>query len=132
MWQKYKIGQSLSILDPETKAPAVKNPFLQPKPGVLIKDDIAIDRLLADGAVIGACDIALKFFSGQLAGNVGVSAEEAAKEWAAHVIPWDHTAPIRDVGPQPSPGAWLHLLRGGLIRAAADISRRRGALPPAR
>ena len=33
MWQKYKIGQSLSILDPETKAPAVKNPFLQPKPG---------------------------------------------------------------------------------------------------
>jgi hypothetical protein len=87
MWQKYKIGQSLSILDPETKAPAVKNPFLQPKPGVLVKDDIAIDRLLADGAVIGACDIALKFFSGQLAGNAGVSAEEAAKEWAANVIP---------------------------------------------
>jgi len=24
MWEKYKIGQSLSILDPETKAPAVK------------------------------------------------------------------------------------------------------------
>jgi hypothetical protein len=87
MWQKYKIGQSLSILDPETKAPAVKNPFLQPKPGVLIKDDFAIDRLLADGAVIGACDMALKFLSGQLAGNAGVSAEEAAKEWAANVIP---------------------------------------------
>ena len=29
MWQKYKIGQSLSIVDPESKAPAVKNPFLQ-------------------------------------------------------------------------------------------------------
>ena len=87
MWQKYKIGQSFSILDPETKAPAVKNPFLQPKPGVLIKDDIAIDRLLANGAVIGACDMALKVLSGQLAGNAGVSAEEAAKEWAANVIP---------------------------------------------
>ena len=42
MWQKYKIGQSLSILDPETKAPAVKNPFLQPKPGVLTVDDMRL------------------------------------------------------------------------------------------
>ena len=67
MWQKYKIGQSLSILDPETKAPAVKNPFLQPKPGVLTVDD--------------------KVLSGKLAQNAGVSAEEAAKEWAANIIP---------------------------------------------
>ncbi len=86
MWQKYKIGQSLSIVDPESKAPAVKNPFLQSKPGVLLVDDMAIDRLLADGAVIGACNIALKVLSGMLAGNAGVSAEEAAKEWAANVI----------------------------------------------
>jgi hypothetical protein len=86
MWQKYKIGQSLSIVDPESKAPAVKNPFLQPKSGVLPVDDMAIDRLLADGAVIGACNIALKVLSGMLAGNAGVSAEEAAKEWAANVI----------------------------------------------
>ena len=86
MWQKYKIGQSLSIVDPETKAPAVKNPFLHPKPGVLLVDDMAIDRLLADGAVIGACNIALKVLSGMLAGNAGVSAEEAAKEWAGNVI----------------------------------------------
>ena len=87
MWQKYKIGQSLSILDPETKAPAVKNPFLQPKPGVLTVDDMAIDRVLANGAVIGACGIALKVLSGKLAQNAGMSAEEAAKEWAANVIP---------------------------------------------
>jgi hypothetical protein len=87
MWQKYKIGQSLSILDPETKAPAVKNPFLQPKPGVLLVDDMAIDRMLANGAVIGACNIALKMLSGKLAQNAGMSAEEAAKEWAANIIP---------------------------------------------
>ena len=86
MWQKYKIGQSLSILDPETKAPAVKNPFLQPKPGVLMVDEMAIDRVLASGAVIGACAIALNMLSGKLAGNAGVSTEEAAKEWTANVI----------------------------------------------
>ena len=27
MWEKYKIGESFKITDPETKAPAVKNPF---------------------------------------------------------------------------------------------------------
>ena len=58
-----------------------------PKPGVLTLDEMAIDRVLADGAVIGACNIALKVLSGKLAQNAGVSAEEAAKEWAANIIP---------------------------------------------
>jgi len=47
MWQKYKIGESLEINDPETKAPAVKNPFYKPQSGVLPIDDMALDRLLA-------------------------------------------------------------------------------------
>jgi hypothetical protein len=54
MWEKYKIGESFKITDPETKAPAVKNPFLRPKPGVLLSDDFAIDRLVARGVVFGA------------------------------------------------------------------------------
>lgn len=86
MWQKYRIGESLDIADPETKAPAVKNPFLQPQPGVLIVDDMALDRLLARGTVFGACNLALKSLSRRLAANAGVSAEEAAKEWAANVV----------------------------------------------
>jgi hypothetical protein len=45
----------------------VKNPFLQPKQGVLTLDEMAIDRVLASGAVIGACGIALKLLSGKLA-----------------------------------------------------------------
>jgi len=87
MWAKYKIGQTFNIIDPETKAPAVKNPFLQPKPGVLLVDDMAIDRLIANGAVVGACNIALQVQSKRLASNAGVSAEEAAKEWAANIVP---------------------------------------------
>lgn len=87
MWDKYKIGQSLNIIDPETKAPAVKNPYLQPKAGVLLVDDMAVDRLLANGTVFGACNVALAVLSKRLAGNAGVSADEAAKEWAANVIP---------------------------------------------
>jgi hypothetical protein len=87
MWQKYKIGEAFKILDPETKAPAVKNPFLHPKSGVLLVDDMAVDRLLANGTVIGACNVALQVQSKMLAGNAGVSADEAAKEWAANVVP---------------------------------------------
>ena len=87
MWEKYTIGQSFKIIDPETKAPAVKNPFLHPKPGVLPVDDMAVDRLLANGTVFGACNVALLVQSKRLASNAGVSADEAAKEWAANVVP---------------------------------------------
>jgi hypothetical protein len=87
IWQKYKIGESLKIVDPETKEPAVKNPFLRPKPGVLKNDDMALDRLLAAGAIVGACNIALHGMSKALAHNAGVSADEAAREWAANLVP---------------------------------------------
>jgi hypothetical protein len=86
IWEKYKIGESFKITDPETKAPAIKNPFLHPKAGVLMVDDWAVDRLLARGVVIGACNMALQVQSKMLAGNAGVTAEEAAKEWAANVV----------------------------------------------
>jgi hypothetical protein len=87
MWRKYKIGASFKIDDPETKAPALKNPFLRPKAGVLPAGGMAIDLLLASGAVFGACHVALTFQSRMLAGNAGVSAEDAANEWTANVIP---------------------------------------------
>jgi len=87
MWRKYKMGEAFKINDPETKAPALKNPFLHPKAGVLPADGMAIDRLLASGTVFGACHVALLFQSRMLAGNAGVSAEDAANEWTANVIP---------------------------------------------
>ena len=87
MWEKYRIGESFKIIDPETKAPAVKNPFLHPKAGVLPADDMAVDRLLGKGAVFGACNLALHNLSKQLASNAGVSADDAAKEWAANLVP---------------------------------------------
>ena len=87
MWEKYKIGESFKILDPETKAPAVKNPWFEPAPGALQNADIALDRLSARGTVMGACAIALRGQSRRLAANAGVSAEEALKEWTANLIP---------------------------------------------
>src|SRR5712691_3372671 len=87
MWEKYKIGESFKITDPETKAPAVKNPYFQPKPGALQNNDMALDRLLAKGTVMGACAVALRGQSRRLAANAGVTAEEALKECTANLIP---------------------------------------------
>ena len=47
---------------------------------------MALDRLLERAVVFGACNVALLEQSKMLAGNAGVSAEEAAKEWAANVV----------------------------------------------
>jgi hypothetical protein len=87
MWAKYKVGESFKIMDPETKAPAVKNPWFQPKAGVLNNAEMAIDRLAAKGTVMGACAVALRGQSRRLAENAGVSADEALKEWTANLIP---------------------------------------------
>ena len=87
MWAKYTIGESFKILDPETKAHAVKNPYFQPKAGVLNNNEMALDRLLARGTVMGACAVALRGQSRRLAANAGVTAEEALKEWTANLIP---------------------------------------------
>ena len=87
MWAKYKVGESFKINDPETKAPAVKNPWFQPKAGVLNNAEMAIDRLAAKGTVMGACAVALRGQSRRLAENAGVSADEALKEWSANLIP---------------------------------------------
>jgi hypothetical protein len=70
-----------------SKATATKNPFLRPKAGVLPIDDMALDRLLARGVIFGACNVALIVQSKMLAGGAGVSADEAAKEWAANIVP---------------------------------------------
>lgn len=87
MWEKYKVGETLKIIDPETKAAAVKNPYFQPKPGVLGNPDAALDRLIARGAVMGACGVALRGQSRRLAPNAGVTPDEAFKEWSANLLP---------------------------------------------
>lgn len=87
IWAKYKIGKTFNIIDPTTKAPAVRNAFYHAPPGSLEIEDMAIDKLMTRGTTFGACNVALHFLSGKLAGNAGVTADEAAKEWTAGIIP---------------------------------------------
>jgi hypothetical protein len=87
MWAKYKIGAAMKIMDPATKAPAVRNPFFNAKPGSLPVDDMAIDKLLAKGAIFGACNVALHMLSAKFASAGGVTPEIALKDWTAGIIP---------------------------------------------
>jgi len=87
IWARYKVGETFKITDPATKAIAVKNPFYRPPKGVLLSDDMSVDRLLQRDVIIGACNVALTVISGMLAGNAGVSKEAALAEWKAAVIP---------------------------------------------
>src|SRR5262249_112443 len=87
MWEKNKVRKTIEIIDPETKAFAVKNPWYQPKPGVLGNSEAALDRLSARGTVMGVCSVSLRGQARRLASHAGVSAEEALKEWTANLIP---------------------------------------------
>jgi len=87
MWAKYKLGEAFKVTDPETKAPAIKNPWFEAKPGVLGNPDIALDRLLAKGSVLGACGVALRGQARRLAAGAGMMPDDAFKEWAANLIP---------------------------------------------
>jgi hypothetical protein len=87
IWSKYTIGKTFNIIDPTTKAPAVRNPFFNAPAGSLAVDGMAIDKLFARGTTFGACNVALHVLSAKLAANAGVTADEAAKEWTAGIIP---------------------------------------------
>lgn len=87
MWKKYSLGKFLVLRDPETGEAAVKNPYYQPKEGMLPNDSFAIDRLLANGVVFGVCGLALQSYARRFAATASMSAEESLKEWMGNVIP---------------------------------------------
>lgn len=116
MWAKYKIGETFKIIDPETKAPAVKNPYYEPKPGVG-NPNASLDRLIARGAMMGACGVALRGQSGRLAPNAGVSAEEALKEMTANLLPGVFVLPSGTWGVNRAQEAGCTYCAGGVPSA---------------
>src|SRR5258708_7216222 len=51
IWAKYKVGETFKIIDPETKGPAVKNPWFEPKPAVVGNPQATLDHLATRVAV---------------------------------------------------------------------------------
>lgn len=86
VWAKYSLGEMFRITDPETKAPAVRNPFYL-KPGALPFPDAALQKLMERGVRVAACNLAITFWSSVVAQKMGKKHEEVMQDWLDAVYP---------------------------------------------
>lgn len=100
LWAKYKFGEMFKINDAETKAPATRNPFWEPKPMTIPgvgEVKIGINDLQESGVMFCVCDMAMTVNSAVTAMNLKQDPAVIKKEWLAGVLP----------GIQPVPsGVW--------------------------
>jgi intracellular sulfur oxidation DsrE/DsrF family protein len=92
LWAKYKLGEMSKVNDPETKAPAVRNPFWKPKPDDfsapgLGNVTLGIPELQAMGIMFCVCNMALTVYSAVIAGNTKQDAAAVLKEMQDGLIP---------------------------------------------
>ncbi len=87
VWAKYKFGAFYKIDDPQTKAPATRNPFANLKPGDLPLPEAALEKLIARGVKVATCGMAIHHYSMAFAKQTGGDAEAIKKEWLAAVLP---------------------------------------------
>ena len=86
VWAKYKLGEVFKIEDPDTKAPAVRNPYYL-KPGAIPVADASLQKLIARGVKVAACNLAITFYSGMVAQNMGLKHDDVKKDWTDAVYP---------------------------------------------
>ena len=88
LWTKYKFGEAFKVDDEATKAPALRNPFFQPKEGEMKLPGMAIEDLQKSGVLFGICDMALTFYSKHVfAAKMNMDADAIKKDWVAGILP---------------------------------------------
>ena len=98
LWAKYKFGEVFKVDDPTTKAPSLRNPFWQPRPGDFKipgvgSVDIGIDQLQQSGVMFCVCDMAITVYSAVMAQNTGQEASAVKKEFIENVLPGIQVVP---------------------------------------
>jgi len=93
MWAKYKLGEMANITDPKTNAPAVRNTFYKMAPEDQLLPGMSLDGLMASGTLVGACHMAIKVSSMELAKKMNMPAEDIAKDMLANLIPGVQVVP---------------------------------------
>src|SRR5213076_1146531 len=87
MWAKYPFGEVFKITDSKNQAPAVRNPVANMQPGDFPIGGVGIDELLAKGALVGVCSIALTLNAGMIAKKLGTDGAAVKQEWVASLFP---------------------------------------------
>ena len=89
LWVKYKLGEVFSIKDGD--APATKNIFAKQMP--LPLPGTGLEALLASGAQVGCCNVALTVYSGMVAQKMSMDAAAVKAEWVAGLVPGVQVVP---------------------------------------
>ena len=91
-WKKYKLGEYFKINDPETGKPAVRNPYYL-KMSEPFLPEMALQKLIDRGVRVIACDMAIHFYSGEIAKLTGMKHEDVKADWNSAVLPGIAHAP---------------------------------------
>jgi len=89
VWAKYKLGEMFNIKDGD--AAATRNVFAKQMP--LPLPGTGAEQLLASGAQIGVCNVAMTIYSGVAAQKMGMDAAAVKSEWVAGLIPGVQVVP---------------------------------------
>jgi intracellular sulfur oxidation DsrE/DsrF family protein len=89
LWAKYKLGEVFNIKDGET--PSVRNTFAKVMP--LPLPGTGLEALIASGAQVGCCNVALTVYSGMVAQKMSMDAAAVKAEWVAGLIPGVQVVP---------------------------------------
>ena len=102
VWAKYDLGKVFEANDPETKAPATRNPFWKPKPGAFKFPGIGevligVNQLQESGVLFCVCAAAINVYSAAVAAGGNLKHEDVKKDFMDAILP----------GIQPVPsGVW--------------------------
>jgi intracellular sulfur oxidation DsrE/DsrF family protein len=102
VWAKYELGKTFEANDPETKAPALRNPFWKPKAGAFKFPGIGevligVNQLQESGVQFCVCAAAINVYSAALAQGMNLKHEDVKKDLTDAILP----------GIQPVPsGVW--------------------------
>ncbi|GHN02013.1 hypothetical protein WSM22_35020 [Cytophagales bacterium WSM2-2] len=94
MWSKYKLGEFFKVNDKNTGAPTVRNMYWEPTgkdyplPGL-----DGIKALQQKGVGFCVCNMALKVYSGVIAGANGLTADAVYNDFVANILPGVQTVP---------------------------------------
>ena len=89
VWAKYHLGEVFNIKNGD--APATANGFAKQLP--LPLPGTGVEALLASGAQVGVCNVALTVFSGMVAQKMNMDAAAVKADWVAGLIPGVQVVP---------------------------------------
>ncbi len=86
MWKKYKLGEYFKINDPQSSAPALRHPYYT-TPVFPDIADMTLKNNIERGVKVAACDMAIHYYSGQIAKAQGLKHDDVKKEWMDATLP---------------------------------------------